>query len=720
MGKNVIRSFVLLLFYALIGFLALYAVIFTTGSRIPGHGATDYYHFSWSYWWVEHVITTPDTYLYETNYVIFPFTSNISYHTLAVFWFPLWKIASLFVGALGAFNAISWTAFTLTGYLCYLFLLREGVHPSLALLGGVVLEITPLMMLATWWTTPNLLGVFWYPTILLVWANIAEYRHWWVWAVLEGVLLWAALLTDMQYLLFLAFLLPPYALWTLARSNRRFTLITAGGIAIVVFLLLSWFVGPLKPMLEFEREKAVAAEGGLIWGIPFPEGYLGVPDYVRLYATGGFITAVVVITILFYLAVLLIKKNFADFKTLLWLGVMLPPLILSAGMEIEVGETTIKMPYAWLHEAMNGTFRAPGRFAPIFVFAALVFAGLVWTPTFKKYPRLGITLIPTLLVVLLANQHTLQSIETQPNPPIYEFYRMMAAEDENYVVVEVPVAVGDGIVTVGKPEDLDPMYYGSIHGKYMITGHFSRAYLEYYWYLRTDHPLLSWLGQRRDLDPNTVEPLLREMITSYPIGYFVIHQEAIGLESTVNQEIVGYFNQLNALLCPIAVEGDAVAYRTAWHPAGCPPRTPPQTAPDTYLVDIGGADDEKYLGWGWYWPEYPAGISWRWAGITPQADIFVDVPAGDYEIRMTAQSFWQPRTLQLEVNGVALEKVTLSTEYLNEVAFTVPAEVIGDGEHVRVRLLYDTPTIPAEVGQSADPRQLAIAVDWITFKRIAP
>lgn len=718
-----LRKIVIPLFYALIGFLALYAVIFSSGERIPGQGVTDYYHFNWSYWWIKHALTTPNTYLYETNYVIFPATSNLAYHTMAVFWFPIWAVAEPIVGSLAAFNVISWVAFTLAGTCCYAFLRQEGVSRGLALLGGVVLEVTPLMFMSVWWTTPNLSGVFWYPTHLLLWGTVARtIEHRWksiMWAVLEGVALWAAAMTDLQYLLFLSVLLVPYGLLTLFESKNRLKLIVLGCLALMVFGLLMWFAGPLKPMLEFDRGKAVAAESGLVWGIPFPEGYIGIPDYAHFNAVGGFITFSALTATIFTIVQFFLNRQriTENRKPLFWFGVMLIPLVISAGLDITIANTTIKMPYSWIHEPLGGTFRAPGRFGAVFVVPALAFVGQTLTPLFTKKPRL--ILIPCLLLGLLAHHHVLKSVPTQPAPPEYAFYKMMGDETYEYVVVEVPVAVGDAVATVGKPEDLAPMYYGSIHHKHMITGHFSRAYLEYYWYLRTDHPVLSWLGQRRDLDPNVVEPMLREMIDTYPIGYFVIHQEAIGLETVTNQEIIGYFNQLDDLLCPVVVEKEVVVYRTAWHPDGCPPRTPPHIEENVYFVDIGGIEDEKYLGWGWYWPEYPAGISWRWAGEQPQSTLYVDLPSGAYEITLAAQSFWQARNLQLKVNGLMLEGIaSISTDSLTEITFNVSADAIGDGKHIEVQLIYSTPTVPVEVGQSADERRLAIAVDWMKFRKL--
>ena len=114
-------------------------------------------------------------------------------------------------------------------------------------------------------------------------------------------------------------------------------------------------------------------------------------------------------------------------------------------------------------------------------------------------------LVGGLLIVILAHHHVLESVPIQPMPRDYDIYHQMAEDREAYVVVEVPVAAGDGVVTVGDPKDLAPMFYGAIHGKPMITGHLSRAYIDYFWYLRTDHPVLSWLGQRRLLEADRVE-----------------------------------------------------------------------------------------------------------------------------------------------------------------------------------------------------------------------
>jgi hypothetical protein len=112
--------------------------------------------------------------------------------------------------------------------------------------------------------------------------------------------------------------------------------------------------------------------------------------------------------------------------------------------------------------------------------------------------------------------------------------------------------------------------------------------------------------------------------------------------------IIGYFNSLDDLLCPFTVEDHVMVYRTAWHPDGCPPRTPPadQDGEGGYLIDIGAPGDELFLGRGWYWPEFPPGVTWRWTGTYKQAELYVDLQPDDYTLSFAAQSFWRARAVE--------------------------------------------------------------------------
>jgi len=192
----------------------------------------------------------------------------------------------------------------------------------------------------------------------------------------------------------------------------------------------------------------------------------------------------------------------------------------------------------------------------------------------------------------------------------------------------------------------------------------------------------------------------------------------IGLNGPTTQEIIGYLNSLPDLVCPVWLEHEAVVYRSTWHPDGCPPRTPPQTSPGVYHIDIGTAGDEKYIGWGWHWPEVVGGATtWRWTGEYPQTQVYVDWPAGAYTVSLAAQAFYRPRTLKVLANGVLLgDAVTVKPDSLQTLTFNLPADVVKDGKHITLTLDYDGVVVPKDVGQGGDERKLAVAVDWIDFK----
>jgi hypothetical protein len=100
--------------------------------------------------------------------------------------------------------------------------------------------------------------------------------------------------------------------------------------------------------------------------------------------------------------------------------------------------------------------------------------------------------------------------------------------------------------------------------------------------------------------------------------------------------------------------------------------------------------------------------------------VYVDLPPGSYSGEIVAQAFWENRTLQLQLNGEPISpEWTVETGSLQTFTFTLPADAVQSGEHLKLTLAYDAVIIPSEVGQSADPRRLAVAVDRLSFTRQA-
>lgn len=716
---SLFRHLIVIAFYVLIAFIALHNLIFHMTTHVPGTQPVDFYHFHWSQWWIRHALTNGIS-IYETNYIMAPFVSNLSFHVLAAFWFPLWALLEPLFGTLVAMTVVMLVAFTLTGYSMFLLLKREGAAWGLALVGGVMFQLMPSMYIATSYSNMNLLGWFWLPTLLLLWGRIALpvergltakapstprlgwFRHG-KWILCLALALWGMVMTDLQYPLFASVLLVPYGVYTLWHAGtwaQRVGLALYGALAVTGALLLLWFVGPLPYMLRFSNEGLAFTPVDQALSLDFPLGYLyQTVDSTRI----GYLA----LPLLF-----LASLAFWRFKARslhgtvpiwLWLALIPLPLLLAVGTATPL--------YPALHQMLGGMFRYPERFLPVFLIPSLLFAMLRLTPLARRAP-IPVAIILLWLVLGWSSVYHPIALQTAPSP--YAFYEDLGREPYDYVIIDVPTAGASGQGIVGEAQFITTQFYGITHGKRMTNGFIARVNTWQYVYMNTSDPMMSWLGQRRLLEPDAVEAQLRERIFSYPIGYFVIHRRFIdpGRFPTVVDEIVSYFNALPDLLCPYTIERDVIVYRTTWHPDGCPTRTPSEIEAGVYQVDIGAPQDVFHIGAGWHWQEDVAGLSARWMGAAPQTTLYVDLPPASYQVTFTAQAYLEARMVQMWVNGVPVgDLLMVMPDRLREYGVEVPAEVIGDGEYVTLTFAYDEVRLP----EGGDTRALALLVDWVRF-----
>jgi len=728
-----LRFVVLVACFAGIASLSLYPLLIEPASRIPGANIlTDYYHFHWNYWWIRHAASIGLN-IYETNAVLAPFTSSLALHTLTPFWYPLWALPEPLLGTISAMTLVFIVALTLNGTVLYAFLRSRSITNGWALAGGILFMLAPQIQIAVFWTNLNLLGWFWLPALMLVWDQIvriqrgegAKGQRTWFWVAVLGTTVWAMVLTDIQYPLFAAFVVLPYALWTIWQADeprKMLHLITYGLSAGAIGLALLWIAGPLPYLLKYDRAGLSSTPIERAVEIPFPQDFLSYSHPYEQVALGALPLGLVALGLL--ISIRRRKYSSVDMQRVqpgevkdrkwFWLALTVPPFILAAGGFVTIGEMTFTLPYVWLHNLFGGQFRYPERFSMVFLIPALTFALMMVSRA--KLNRL--LFAPVLIILIALDTRLYLPIPTRPAPQDYAFYQAMADESMDYVVVEVPTGGSSGEGIVGEREYSALQFYGTIHGKRMVNGHIARVNTGHYWWMRTDDALMSWLGQRRLLEIAVVRQQLQDRIHEWPIGYMVIHRDLIWRSGPTQQEIFGFLNQQDDLLCPVWVEGNAVVYRARWHPLGCPDRTPYEITPGTYRLDIGANDDVRYLGWGWHEPELVAGLTLRWMGEHPQTAVYMDLPPGSYTLRASLQAFHEPRRISVLVSGQAVgQSTTIAADGLRDYTFFIPADMIGDGKHLQIRLTYDRTLTPQSLGLGDDPRQLAISADWLQFER---
>ncbi|MBK8026135.1 MAG: hypothetical protein IPK19_33305 [Chloroflexi bacterium] len=637
-----------LIFYGLLAFLILHPILFATGTRVAGF---DYFNYHWNFWWLRFAPSTPGLSVYETNFTMFPYTTNLGYHALTAFWYPLWALIEPLVGTLAAMNVIIYVACVLNGILLFLLLRREGASAAAALMGGAALQAAPTLRYFYYNTHINLMDWFWLPALLLIWSEIthAVNRKQWramVIAIGFGFAIWGLTLTDLQFPIFAAFLLVPYGLLTLWRSKRRAALIACGIVGIAVGFALLWFAGPFPHILEFEGTLAP----GIVEdrpGIPLPAGFLRMSDTWWEWSApsaGAWITVAIALGVI---AGWLTRRRLR-WRAWFWFALMLPPLIFALGPTLIVGDLEIPLPFRVLHALTNGMFRMPWRLLPIAIVAATLFAALALKPILARRRNALPWFVSAALLLLVADVRLFESAPLTPVPTDYQIYRTIREETgpgyDDEVIIEIPTGAASGEVIFGDSRATQLQWYTIVHQKRIVNGFISRAPLEHFYYLEIDDPMLSWLGQRRYLEPATVERQMRERVETWKIGYFILHRDLIGRDTPAVQEIISFFNSLDDLLCPHSVEGDIVAYRTRRHPDGCLPRTPALDDSGAFAIDVGSEADVRHVGTGWYYAENVFDVTLRWAGEQPGAVLYADLPPGDYVVQVEAQAYFEPRT----------------------------------------------------------------------------
>lgn len=706
--------------YGALAFILLHALIFTNGTHVAGF---DYFNYHWNFWFLRHVSQVEGINAYLNDFVFYPALTNYGYHAYAAFWYPFWALLEPFFGTLTAFNVIIFVACTLNGYLLFVWLRREGVAVALALMGGIALQTFPIARYWYYNTHINLMNWFWLPLHLLLWSQtVSALRarsapRAIFWAVVQGAALYGLAMSDHQFPIFAAFVMVPYGVLSLWRVRREMGqllgLIGAGALTVAIGVALLWQFGYLPYALQFRGTLAPGEAAGRPGVAPRLFSMAETWWQWDTPSLGAFVMLSALIALMAALFVPQLRRRHDGRWFWFWVGV--PPFLIALGGAIQIGELRLPTPYHLLHALTGGMFGMPWRLAPIFVIATAIFAGKVFTPLLSGRRRAQLIFI---VVAFLANAWAVRLWETAPLTPVptpYTFYAAIGAERgepyDRLVLVEVPTGVATGEVILGDPRAVQLQWYGIFHHKRMINGFISRAPVENFFYIETGDPMLSWLGGRVPLDADFVRRQMEERVFGYPIGYFVVHRDLIGRESMTLTEIFAFFNRdVRDLVCPVWIEGDAVAYRTAAHPdwEGCPQRVPPDG-----VIDIGALEDARFIGRGWHYPETIAGITARWTGAEAAARLYLRLPERRaYAVTLSAQAFGRVRWLGLFANGVSLGSVDVLPEGLAEYTFSLPEAVLSDDGYLELALAYDLR------GQDESlERTLGVLVDWL---RLAP
>lgn len=696
----------MLLLYALVSVLSLNRLIFDLHRVVSAGPLNDYHLFTWNFWWIDYALTTLHADPFFTDYVLFPFRNNLTTHTLTPILYPPYKLLAPLVGDPAALNLILWASFVLTAYLTFLFLRRQAgrfVSPVLPLCGGLLFAFLPGMLDHAINDHANMWLMAWLPGLLLFWDQVARTGNP-IWAALFGVALWGVWLTDLQFLIWLPFLLVPFGLRTLWQAGpRRLRLLMLAVLALVVMGGLIAIV-PLPAMLAGQSgptspARYLTAEAH---SLPASAFLLMPPDPPADRSIGRLVIALALAALIF--------PGRRTAERWFWLVVSIPPFLLSLGPTLYIGNTgeqALALPYRLLHDALQGLYRYPSRFAPVGVLALLVFICLSYL-SFR--PPLGLrgrlALVAGLLLLILIDGRLLSPFPIQPVLPDYALYHAIAEEPDDAVLLHVPTTVHSGWMQVGGDQGQRAMWYQRIHHKKQVNGSLSRIPDTMHLYYQ-ESPLLGWFSwsfDSRSPDVPAASAELSRLVRTWPLGYVAVHLD--WLDPTASLPILGFLNT-HPDLCVMGQEHDLVLYRA--RERGCPP---PQ---NDLALDFGAQGDESHLIGGWYVREDIGGVAGRWSRGEASLRLAVQ-PERGYELTFSALGYGAGRRVNIRIGGVEVAAVALSSAWATYSVSIPPGLIKPDSA---LTLAANGEASPAGSG-SPDARALSAAYRWLRLTPSAP
>jgi hypothetical protein len=240
-------------------------------------------------------------------------------------------------------------------------------------------------------------------------------------------------------------------------------------------------------------------------------------------------------------------------------------------VNVAIGFGLIPDPLSMAAGALGLPFRPlaePDLFLGISLFAFLIYIALACQEMFQaglnQNIRGGLIWLAVLAGIVITDASTFRSMPAH-EVSVPSFYRMIASEPEDYILLEYPFGVSS-------------LSDGRALGE--------AAYLARYsvWDLKRSMSGVTWYSEARNFDKikataflfpdsltdgnrDTAAQALGIAVREWRIGYIVVHPELVS--QAAQAAIARLINQSQAL-CPSVQRDGLIIYRAQWHPYGCP------------------------------------------------------------------------------------------------------------------------------------------------------
>lgn len=693
------RDIAVLGLYLLVAVILTYPLALHFTTHVPGDGSDDP-ALVWNLWWLKHALLDLRTNPLICDYMFYPIGIDLTFYTLTI----LNGLASIplqaTMGVIPTSNVILLATFVLSAYGAYLlvkYLLPRGAHSFIPFTAGLIFAFSSNRFIYASLGQFNIISTQWIPFYVLFLVKTRRRAHGMRYPLLAALFLVLNGYTEFTYASFLIILTLIYLLYWLAIDGPRESLpfLRSLGLIAVVFLL------GMSPIL-YRMVRVMAVEGdflveGLGFANVFSADLLGffVPSHLHPMADlwrksfhFSYLNFVFVGYTVLALAAYGSWKHFEDRTVRFWVlaAVVFGFIALGPTLRVNGREYGLPLPFDLLQALpfFKGN-RYPSRYSVMLAlcWAVLASYGLhhltrSWRGKIRTWG------VPAVIALLIVFEHLSIPLPVSDMrvPPIYQ---AIASEQEDFTVLEVPLAWRNGFRVTGTrdPVIMFEQFYQTAHQKRILGGNTSRN-PEFKFQYFTEAPVINSIIALESGHQVEVETWQRDkelapsVLRLLGVRYVILHTDKIpdSLHDYVRFVIGGE---------RVYDQGGIVAYRVTLPP-------PEQET----VIDLGGDAARLNLGEGWS----ESGGDYVWAQRRV-ARLFVPLSRGSQRMTLHLMSPGSGQSVEIILNGHSVTRLDLATgwrEYqvalpvdhlragLNELRFRFgrlfPVSEIRDGDYV--------------------------------------
>ena len=480
-----------------IGYLGL-AIIMTwplslnLSTHILGAGG-DAPMFVWNAWWLKQVMFDGQS-LFNTNYIFWPQTIGLYFHTLALVNSVVIALLSTVVNLVLAFNVWFLTSVALSGLFTFLLVKHLTKSDLSAFFSGIIFAFAPYLTMH-WLGHYNLITVWFIPLFAWLIIRLKETYNF-KFSIWAGIVAGLASLNDFYNPVFLFGFLLLFIIWLYVERKKENAKLIKHWLTLLSAWLAVWGIWWLPTLLSKQsqietmtHEQITAFYGADMVRYLTPSflnpfwGWLAsmVPGRFSGGVEGtiflGFTPLILVAIYLIYKFKNKIKETVFP-SVWFWLILILGFGLLSFGPYLKIVERIlyVPLPYAWVSYIVPiwDNLRVPARFSLMVIFGLAVLAGFALTYLFTKIKtpknqRIIFWALSALIIMeFIPAPYPLMDLTI---PPVYDQIRDDKTSES---LLEIPWGVNSGYGTQGF-FDAKFQYYATYHNKKIALGSISRV-----------------------------------------------------------------------------------------------------------------------------------------------------------------------------------------------------------------------------------------------------